>query len=438
MSLAHFMATFFSVIELLERVLWDYAAIGLIFTAGAYLTLRSRFYQIRVLFKAKTHISALISAGKEKAGIHPIQLYFASIGGMLGLGNLVSIMTTVTIGGPGSLVWLWITSFAGMIIKYSEIYLGIKYRVPHKKHGFDGGPMYYLEVAFNNKILPTIFCILLCIYGVEVFQFLTIADIIKDVADVSKETSILILLCLVLLSAIGGVKRLAAICSTLMPPFIITYLLIGLWIIIDHWSALPSILASVFSSAFTGHAAVGGFVGSTMILAAHHGVSRAVYSGDIGLGYDATVQSETKIPVPEEQARIAIFSLFSDAIICTTTILIVLCTGVWKIDGMQLSEYLPLALSNYVPYVKIFTSLLFFVAGFVTITAYLVVGQKCAAFLSPKFGKRIYMAYAIFAFIFFSFYDQTQTMTVMSLSGAALVICNVLGILKLSKEVKFI
>ena len=428
----------FSFLEFLDDVLWSYVTLTAILLSGTYFTIKSRFYQIKVLFNIKKHFRSLIAdADATKAGVHPIKLYFASLGGSVGIGNLVAIMSTVTIGGPGSLVWLWIAAFIGMIIKYSEIYLGTKYRKKNNKNGYDGGPMYYLREVLGNNSLPIIFSILFCIYGAEVSQFLIITDTFVHTFNLNRIFVIAVLLVMVLFSALGGVKRLANICSVLLPPFLLLYVVFALIIFISHYEKIPALLATILSSAFVGHAPVGGFIGSTMLLAAHYGVSRAVYSGDIGIGYDSTVLSESQSEHPEKQARMAIFGLFADAILCTFSVLIVLLTDVWTITGIQLSDYIILALSTVIPHAHIFMSIVFFVAGFLTITGYLVTGQKCASFIHAKYGRIIYVVYATCSFIVFSFHDQSAVMLVMSVSGGLLLSLNLIGLLKLRKHIKF-
>ena len=255
---------------------------------------------------------------------------------------------------------------------------------------------------------------------------------------IDRLTIILLLLSLVLISAIGGVKRLANICTFLLPPFLAIYIVIGVYIIGVNSEKLPSILMEVLISSFAGNAAAGGFVGSTVLLAAHYGVSRAVYSGDIGIGYDATVLSESQTNHPEKQARMSIFALFVDAILCTISILIVLVTGVLDIEGAQLSDYVMLALSTIMPFADIFMLFLLFISGFTTIVGYLVVGRKCASFINAQYGPRIYMIYASAAFILFSFYDQSTVIMMMSVSGGILMVCNLAGVFKLRHHVKFL
>ncbi|MBI1954688.1 MAG: sodium:alanine symporter family protein, partial [Proteobacteria bacterium] len=399
----------FEILEKLDLVIWRVGFFIVLFV-GLFFTLRSKFFQVRTLLKPRKHIKDLIdSSNLDDYGVHPIKLYFASIGGMIGLGNIVTVIMMLTIGGPGSLFWLWVTSLVGMIIKYSEIFLGIKHRVGSENRGYDGGPMYYLGAAAPKfkKILPIVMCVLLCIYGVEVSQFLILTDTFVQTFNLNRYIVILVMLTLVLISALGGVSRLADVCAMLMPPFVISYIIIGLWVIIDNADGLLLILLNVFTSAFQGHAPLGGFLGSSMLLAAQQGASRSVYSGDIGIGYDSIVQSETRSKHPEKQAKMAIFALVSNVIVCTISILLVLLTGLWT-QNMKPSLYVVTALRPYIPFVDIYMAVLFFLAGFTTIVGYLVVGQKCAKFLNKRFGKTIYIAYASIAFCFFSFFSQEK------------------------------
>jgi AGCS family alanine or glycine:cation symporter len=423
----------------LDDILWNRVGLLIILSIGAYLTIYSKFFQFKALFKLKTYIKDLITcAEKGKQGIHPIKLYFASIGGMIGLGNIVTVVSTVTIGGPGSVIWLWIASFLGMLVKYSEVYLGIKYRIKNNHHGFDGGPMYYLRIAFKNKILPVIVCILLCIYGAEVSQFLILTDTVAGTFSLNRYLVIVVLLFFILLTSVKGIKRFANVCSAMMPPFMLVYVALGIWIIADHYSDLPNIFFLILSSFLDYKSQVGGAAAGGILLAAHYGVSRAVYSGDIGIGYDSIIQSETQTIYPEKQARMSIFALFSDTLICTISILILLVTGMWEVKGLQPSEYVVSALKLYLPNVEYFMAVLFVFAGFTTITGYLVVGQKCAKYLNKKYGQYLYILYSIFAFIFFSFYDQEQVILVMSVSGGLLMVINMVGVFKLRKSIEFL
>ncbi|MFZ0564604.1 MAG: alanine:cation symporter family protein, partial [Chlamydiales bacterium] len=208
--------------------------------------------------------------------------------------------------------------------------------------------------------------------------------------------------------------------------------------LIHSIGSLPAVLADVFRSAFTGHAAVGGFAGSSFMLAIQYGLSKAAYSSDIGIGYDSVIQSESRTVRPEKQGHLAILGVLIDNLICTFTILVVLISGAWKAIGpLQGSEVIQTALSAYFPYMQFFVPFFLFITGYTTIIAFLIAGIKCARYISPRWGKRIYIFYAILSFICFSFLPQNQVILVMSLSGALLLIINLLGIFRLRHEISF-
>ena len=430
----------FEIIAFLNDLYWSYIGWGVICAVGLYFTIISKGLQFRAIFNFRKNIKDILleGANKDSAGIHPIKLYFASVGGMVGLGNIVGISTALMIGGPGSIFWTIIASICGMLIKYSEIYLGVKHRVQNKDGGFDGGPMYYLRDAFKNNYVSCVVAFLICLYGVEIYQFTVLVDRIEHSFEFNRIAIVLGLLALVLYSSIGGIKRLASICTVIMPVFMLVYIFVTIYIIANNAYILPEFFSTVISSAFVGQGPIGGFVGSSMILATYHGMSKTVYSGDIGVGFDSIVQSETNIINPKKQATLAIYALFTDIVICILTNTMLGVTGAWhKLNHLNETNVVSETIANYFPYSDLFVTLLLFFAGFTTIIAYMAAGIKCAKYLNPRYGKIIYLLYAIFAFIFFCNYSSDQIIIVMGLLSGILVLINVSGMIKLRKEIKF-
>lgn len=431
---------FFYYLSHADSFFWSYIAFVIIMLLGCYLSFQTRFYQIRALPTIlKTFFSFLGKSPTTKArGIHPLKTFFASVGGMIGIGNIVGIVTAVQMGGPGALFWVWVAALVGGIIKYSEIFLGIKHRVANDHGGYDGGPKYFLKSAFKNQWISIFIAILLCIYGVEIYQFSVVTNSLSTNLGLNRYLVIGALLSVILYAGIGGIPRVSKICSWVMPFFMVIYLGMGLWIVCQEIALLPAVLKNVFVSAFTGHAAVGGFAGSTALLAIQHGMSRAAYSADIGIGYDSIIQSESSTVYPERQAQLAVLGVCIDNLVCTMSILVVLLSGVWTsteaIEGSSLVQH---ALSNYFPFMHIFIPLFLLVVGYTTMIAYFCVGIKCARYLSPTYGLPVYTAYAIAALIFFSFFEQTQALLVMSVAGALLLITNLIGIFMLRDQIVF-
>ncbi len=437
------MISLFQLIAFLDDFIWSYIGWVIIVSSGLYFSFISKGFQFNVFYNFFYYIKLIISAIKyntDNYGINPIKLYFTSIGGMIGLGNIVFISTAITKGGPGSIFWIIVASLLGSLLKYAEIYLGIKYRICKKIGVFEGGPMYFLPKAFNTKIVAYIFAVLLCLYANETSNFLIIVDRLDNngVANINRNIIIFTVLLLVLYSAYGGIKRLSNICSIVMPIFMVLYIIIMLYIIICNYNQLPAFIVTVVKSAFTGHGALGGFTGCSMLFSMYYGISKTVYSGDIGLGYDSVVQSETSIKKPKIQALISIYALFTDTIICLLTCFVIGITGAWyKMNNLQPSDIMAVIISKYIVRGDFFMTLLLFFAGFSTIIAYLTVGVKCAQFLNQKYGKVFYLLYSSFTFVYFCHFSQDNLISFMGALSGILVIINLLGIFLLRKEIKF-
>ena len=431
--------SFIQFLEMVDQIYW-YLGILMVILPGMFLTISNNFFQFKILGKLKSCVLDLNQCSKnESHGINPIKLYFSSIGGMIGIGNIVGIVTGVIVGGPGALFWLWIAVFLGMVLKYTEIYLGIKYREKNEEGNYNGGPMYFLKEAFGSSVIPKIVAFLFCIYGVEIFQFVTITDTIEMSFGINRYLIVLLLLSLILWTAFGGIKRLSNLCSLMMPPFILSYVLMCIWVIGHHLPEIPSLMMTVFYSAFNGHAASGGFAGASFIMAIQQGIARGVYSGDIGIGFDSILQATTKTKHPERQARMAIFSLVTEGVVCTVTLFVVLLSGLWIEHGTNWlpSQFIPYILGQYFPFIDYYIGVLFFLAGFTTIVAYYTVGVKTASFLSKKYGPKTYMGYAIVAFLFFPYFDQTVSQLIMSICSGFLITFNIAGMIKLRHKVSY-
>ena len=429
----------FDFLSRIDAFFWSYIGFAIIVVLGCYFTVKTRFFQIRAIPSVLRTFSEFIRyrSGSSR-GTHPLKVFLASVGGMIGVGNIVGIVTALQLGGPGAIFWVWIAAFLGSIIKYAEVFLGLKYRLPNGKGGYDGGSVHFLRKAFNVHWISSLVCILLCIYGAEIYQFSVLTHSISTNWGLDRVLVALGLLALVLYTVIGGIQRVGKICALLMPAFLLVYLAMCFWVIGHHVPELPSLFANIFKSAFTGHAALGGFIGSSILLAVQHGIARSVYSADIGIGFDSIIHSETSAKKMSSQARLALLGVFVDNIICTCSLLVVLCTGLWySAPRLDPSLVLQTALSAHFSGQEIFMPIFLFVLVYTTLIAYLLVGLKCARHLHPNHGEKSYLFLAAVFLFSFSFFDQSKALVVMSLSGCMLLIINLLGIFRLRKEVEF-
>ena len=428
--------TFLYLISATEEFLWSYVGITLILGIGGYFTLSSGFFQLRQMPLVFKNFFQLMRSPANGDGVHPIKAFFAAVGGCVGLGNLVGTCYAVKIGGPGAVFWMWIAGFVGMTLKYAEIYLGMKTRVGAGENGHQGGPMYFLPKAFGSWA-ATVVCFFLCLYGVEIYMFRVMTDSIVTNWEVNRVAVVAVLFVLVFFAGSGGIRRVADISSVIIPFFLLGFGLMSLYIMGLHFREVPGLLLQVIDGAFTGQAASGAFVGSSIQLAMARGMAAGAYTGDLGIGYASVIHSESSETNPQRQAALGIFGIVLDTfVVCSLSVFLILVTGVWD-QGLEASDMVQAALSNYFPYMHIFMPIFLFLLGYSTMIAYFVVGAKSAKFLWPKYGTMLFYLYGAVALFVFSFVPQDQAYSVMLIVGGLLVVLNVLGIFVLRKEIDF-
>ena len=439
---------FFNLVDQIADSLWLFGSFFCIIIA-VYVSFEKRFRHFKLL--SIGNLRGFIADGNEAQGdaVSPLKLLFVSIGGMVGIGNIVCIITAITIGGPGALFWVWVAAILGMILKYSEIYLGVLYR--RKKSGkYIGGPMYFLEEAFTcqrdkfyykfakicKKVLPKAVALMLIVYGVEIFIFLVVNDTISNTLHISKSITTAFLVGITIYAVMGGVKRIANICTIIVPVMVLSYIIICIYVLFHYNENIPKVLHDVFWGAFNGHAAAGGFTGAAIMVVIKEGVSKAIYSADIALGFDASVHSQTSIIDPHKQARLSVWAMLVDLIFCTMSILVVLVTDIWQLP-MQPSEYVTTALGTVLGNVKYFMMFFIFTTGWTTVIGWLVVGHTATQYLfKSPIASRFFYLYAIIVFSTFSFADQSQVYPIMAMCGAILFFINAIGIAILRHKIK--
>lgn len=428
----------FSCLTLFEDFIWGYLGAPMIVMLGIVLSLRSGFFQIRHFPSAiKAFIECLTPKATPEQGVHPLKAFFACVGGCVGVGNVVGICTAVQIGGPGALFWIWITAILGAVIKYAEVFLGVKYRVAQKGGGYAGGPMYFLQRVTSKRWLPIVVCVLLCVYGVEVYQFSVVVDSVTSNFGLNRFALVTVLLGLIAFTGFGGIKSLGNISTMIIPVFVVSYMTMGLWVLLQNWQLLPNIFQQVFTDAFSGPSVTGGLFGGSLLLTISQGVRRGCYSADVGVGYASVIHSESALKSPEKQALLVILDVFLDTfLICTTSVLLILISGIWK-EPLEAGLLVQKTLAAYFPFVELFMPLFLLILGYSTITAYFCTGLKAAEFLSEKWGRPLFYGYALIALGFSAFVDTTHAQTIMAISGGLLLIINCWGIYFLRKELSF-
>ena len=424
----------------IDELFWMYLGVPSLLIVGLYLSLKSRFFQIR---QFRHILKIFYGFAKQKddtttRGVAPIHAFFASVGGAIGVGNLVSVCMSIQIGGPGAVFWMWVAALFGMLVKYGEIYLGVKFRIQNNENSYTGGPMIFLRHVPGGAFWSVLASFLMCLYGIEIYIFRVVTYSISDGWNLNPFFVIPTLLFLVIGVGKGGVKIVGRICSVVIPFFLAAYLGMGFYVIFKNLHMIPGIFYSIFVHAFTPHAAMGAFVGSSMMFAMSHGVRRACYTGDIGVGYASTMHAETKESVPAKQAALGVIDIFLDSfVVCSMSMLLVLISGLWYQDVNPVFM-ISHTLSEYFPYVHVILPLFIFLLGYTTMIAFFAAGRRAATILSPKYGASMYMIFATCSFLVFSFLGtQSQCAAVMSLVGVLLLVCNLYGLYFLRDEIIF-
>ncbi|MBN2479707.1 MAG: sodium:alanine symporter family protein [Parachlamydiales bacterium] len=428
----------FSVLNNFNNFIWGYFALFIILTLGIYLTIKSKYFQIKHFPKTmKIFLNSFKDDKSKNNGLSPIKTLFTAIGGSIGIGNIVGICTAIQIGGPGAIFWTWIAGFLGMIIQYSEVFLGMKYRKQNNDSSFSGGPMHFFPKAFKKKWTAYFAAVLLSLYGIEIFLFNVVKDSISINWNINKTLLTVILIILIFLATLGGVKRVSKIINTILPFFLVSYIIMILFVIFKNYSDIPSMMELIFKSAFTPQAAKGAFAGSTIILTISMGLSRGAYAAELGVGYNSVIHSQSNTKNINKQAALSTFGVFFNTfVLCSLASFAVIITGKWNLEKNS-TIMLQSALSNSFGYMHIFMPVFLFLLGYITIITIFIVGIKCAEFISKKYGRILYYCYAAFSLFIFSFLDPIKSFALMSIIGAILLISNLMAIFFLRKEINF-
>lgn len=422
----------------IEEILWEYIAIFVILFISIFFTIKSRFFQIKTLFRNNKLMDS-IESSQSRQGIHPLKLFFASTGGMIGLGNITSISDSLVKGGPGVLFWMIIGSFLGMIIKYCEIYLGVETRkYNQEKKEYYGGPVNFIQSAFNSKILVWLFVVLFLIYSIEIYQFNVLIEQAENMTSYSKTYWMIVLLILVASGGFNSTKVLVNICSYMMPFLFILYFGLFIFIMIKYYFLIPKLIYEMFYYAFHPYAAAQGFAGASVIYTIHQALKGVIYSGDIGIGYDSTIQSNTSLQKSSIQGKISILSLMADTFICLQTVFMIYLTSYWQQKFKNSNTMMLTLISDHIYYGEIFYTLIVFISAFTTIICFLNVGKKLAFQIGGKYFEYFYQILAVSIFIFFSYYSIDTARLIMGISAGILVILNLTAILKLQNKIKWV
>ena len=307
---------------------------ALLLSTGIFFTIYLGFPQIRYF----RHAIGITTGKFDKDGAQGDTTHFqalaTALSGTVGTGNIGGVALALHLGGPAALFWMWMTAFFGMTSKFVEVTLSHKYRTKTADGTMAGGPMYYMEKGLNAKWLAILFAIatVLSSFGTgNLPQINSIAAGLESTFALEPIVTASVLSVLLALVIIGGISRIAKVAATIVPTMAIIYLVGAFAVILPNMGNVIPSFVSIFSDAFTGSAAVGGFLGATFAYAFDRGVNRGLYSNEAGQGSAPIAHAAAKTDEPADEGMVSILEPFIDTIvICTITGLVILSSGVWK------------------------------------------------------------------------------------------------------------
>ena len=403
---------------------WGLPMMALILGVGIYLSIRCGFPQFRhfVHIMKNTLGKAFEKTEKKEGAVSPFKAMCTALAASIGTGNIAGVSGAIAIGGPGAVFWMWVSALLGLCTKFAEVTLAVKYRERNKEGDWVGGPMYYITngLGKNYKWLACVFSAFgaLAAFGIgNMTQINTIAGTINTAiagfipTTESQQTviawvvaMICALICAVVL--IGGIQRLADVCSLLVPVMALIYIVAALIVIIFNISALPETLAAIVIGAFNPSSVAGGLAGVGIKTAITKGVGRGIFSNEAGLGSAPIAHAAADVNHPVEQGIYGVFEVFMDTIVvCTMTALVVLLgVGVQNIEyGTDIGANLTImgfqsVFGGGFPGVAVAVCLTLFALS--TVLTWALYGSRCVEYLLGHKASKVYQViFCLFACI---------------------------------------
>jgi AGCS family alanine or glycine:cation symporter len=431
----------------INELVWGVPLTASILCIGVYFTCRLKIFEmpkLKMLFSA-------ISAGEEEYGdISVFASLCTALSATIGVGNIVGIAVAITLGGPGTLFWLWISSIFSLSIKYSEGLLSIKYRAIGNDGKMSGGPMYYIGIGlYGKKFAQTLsklfsfFGIITAIIGIgTVTQSDSIAVAMETFGISTAFASAIVTICTAVIVC-GGLKRIASTAELLTPSVIVFHIVLSMIVLAMNYELIPEVFKVVFEEAFAPGSFIGGGAGITIQKIASVGIVRGIYSHESGLGSSAIASAAGRTRSPCTQGLVSMFSAVVSIVVCTITsfVIIITCreTHIFSqdrsVEALQLVESafgFGLGFERSGKYI-IDAEIIFL--AFTTIIGWYYYGEKCTQYL---FNDKTIIFYRIL-FVFFiaigPFYGIEELFMLGDILMAFMAMSNLIGIVRLRKTI---
>ena len=409
------METLQSIVQTINFYLSDYILVILLVGTGVFFTCKTRFVQVRCFGEGMRRVFGGFSmrGGRQKGGLSSFQALTTAIAAQVGTGNIIGSCSAILVGGPRAIFWMWIIAFFGMATIYAEAVLAQETRVVHEDGSVDGGPVYYIKRAFNNKFgsfLAAFFAVAITLalgfIGCMV-QSNSIGETCSNAFGIPAWVIGILVAAASAFVFLGGVQRVASVTEKLVPIMAVLYLLGGLILLVMRLPYLPETFGMIFKYAFFPNAIIGGGLGYALKTAISQGVKRGLFSNEAGMGSTPHAHAMAKVAKPHDQGVVAMVGVFIDTfLVLTMTALVVISTlyagdgplASGAAEGISQTNMAQLAFSsvfgNGIGSIFVAVCLLFF--AFSTILSWNFFGKINVAYL---FGKKATAVYSILAVV---------------------------------------
>ncbi len=426
-----------TLIATLSGWVWGPPMLTLLVGTGLYLTILLKGLQFRVLplaFRMIFH-----KDHGHQGDISHFAALMTALAATVGIGNIVGVATAITLGGPGAVFWMWMTGLVGMITKYSEAVLAVKYR-EKGEHGMRGGPMYYLAKGAGMPKLGWLFALFtaLATFGIgNMTQANSTAKIFEATFHIAPWVTGVVLMVLTALVILGGIRSIGKFTSILVPFMIVGYVGAALTVLAFNVTEIPHAFALIFQHAFSPAAATGGFAGASIAAAMRFGIARGVFSNESGLGSAPIAAAAARTNDPVKQALVSMTQTFIDTlVVCTMTALVILTANSWT-QGVSAGQLTSASFAETlgVPG-ELIVALATALFAYSTLIGWNYYGEKAIEYLFGSRSIRIYRIVFIAMVIVGAMMDLEFVWNFSDLMNGMMAIPNLIGLLVLSKVVK--
>ena len=427
------------IITAIDDFIWGIPMIVLLFGTHLFMTVRTGVIQRKTFTGFRLSV---IRDPDSPGDVSQFQALTTALASTMGTGSIAGVATALTLGGPGAVFWMWGSAFLGMMTSCGEKLLAVRYQQSGPDGKLRGGPMYYLRDGVGSPLLAACFC-LACIpatlAGGNLVQSSSIASSLEAAFGLPRLPVGLVTALLAGLVMMGGLGRIAAVSSALVPAMALLYLGSGAAVLLFHWKQIPDSLELIVSCALSPSAAAAGGAGWTLSAALRYGVARGVFTNEAGLGTSAMAHGAAQVSHPAQQGMWGIFEVFlSTILVCTATALVILTSGVWDPAALDPLTGAPLTGAAFGaalgPFGQCTVALSLLLFAFSSILGWSYYGAQCLEFLSGMQLLPLYRIVFLLCTLAGALWSPQTVWHLVDLCNAAMALPNLAALLFLAPQ----